>query len=46
MREDINPFELRVQIFPTFDNIETGFKKEWEKIFKKCSKTLMMLLIT
>lgn len=30
---DMNPFGLRIQIFPTLDMIDTVFRKRWENNF-------------
>lgn len=43
IKEDINPFGLRVQIFPTFETGDVDFKREWEKTLDKCSKEMMLL---
>lgn len=40
-----NPFGLRVQIFPTMENIGPAFKKEWEKNLSACSNGMMSLLV-
>lgn len=45
LKIDINPFGLRVQIFPSFERIEPEFKVAWEKVLKQCSANLMNLLI-
>lgn len=45
IQEDINPLGLRVQIFPTLDNLDTTFKKRWENNLQQCTKTMMRLLI-
>lgn len=45
IREDLNPLGLRVQIFPSFDNIDSTFKMAWENVLKSCSNQMMNLLI-
>lgn len=45
IRDDLNPLGLRVQIFPTFDNLDPIFKLAWESILNKCSTKMMKLLI-
>lgn len=45
IREDLNPLGLQVQIFPSFDNIDSTFKTAWENNLKACSSHMMSLLI-
>lgn len=45
IREDLNPLGLRVQIFPSFENINSTFKTTWESNLKSCSTNKMSLLI-
>lgn len=45
-KEVINPFGLRLQIFPSFEKLKPEFKIAWEDVLKQCSTALMMLLIT
>lgn len=42
---NLNPFGLRVQIFPTFEHIDPSFKAVWEVNLKECSRKMMLLLI-
>lgn len=44
IREGINPIGLRIQIFPTLDNITKELKTNWETKLNECSKHLMLLL--
>lgn len=44
IKENINPIGLRIQIFPTLDNITSQMKKAWENTLNECSKNLMRLL--
>lgn len=41
----INPFGLRIQIFPTMESIGPKFKKDWEANLSTCSNKMMLLLI-
>lgn len=45
MRDDLNPLGLRVQIFPSIENVDSSFKLAWENNLKSCSNTMMKLLI-
>lgn len=45
IREDLNPLGLRIQIFPTFENIEDSIKTKWEKNLQQCSLGMMKLLM-
>ncbi|XP_040193145.1 uncharacterized protein LOC120926910 [Rana temporaria] len=45
IREEINPLGLRVQIFPTFEDMDNMFKKRWENNLQQCTKIMMKLLI-
>lgn len=45
IKDDINPLGLRVQIFPSFDNISATFKTAWEHNLKICSMGMMKLLM-
>ena len=40
----INPFGLRIQIFPHSEQIDTLFKSEWETNLKSCSQEMMNIL--
>lgn len=45
IREDLNPLGLRIQIFPSFENLNSTFKTSWESNLKLCSTKMMSLLI-
>ncbi|XP_040178992.1 uncharacterized protein LOC120913241 [Rana temporaria] len=45
LKNKINPYELRIQIFPTMENIDPCFKEAWEANLQKCSAGMMSLLI-
>lgn len=45
-RESLSPVGLRVQVFPSFQNVSTEFKTAWEKILTQCSTDLIKLLIS
>lgn len=45
IREDINPYGLRIQIFPLIDNISPDFKKQWEDNLQACTRKMMRMLI-
>lgn len=45
IRNEMNPLGLRIQIFPTLEDMSVNFKKEWEKNLSKCSTGMMSLLI-
>lgn len=45
IRNEMNPFGLRIQIFPALDDMSTTFKNEWEKNLSKCSTGMMSLLM-
>lgn len=50
IREDINPYGLRIQIFPLIDNISqyqsiSEFKKRWEDNLQLCTRNMMKMLI-
>ncbi|XP_040191614.1 uncharacterized protein LOC120937137 [Rana temporaria] len=40
----INPFGLRIQIFPHTEQVDTPFKKEWETNLQLCSQEMMNIL--
>lgn len=42
--ENISPWGLRIQIFPTITQLEPEFKLEWEENLQSCSKKMMELL--
>lgn len=44
MEHNINPWGLRVQVFPNIRDPNPEFKTKWEKILNKCSEGLMDLL--
>lgn len=44
LENNINPWGLRVQVFPNIRDPNTEFKTKWEKILNKCSEGLMDLL--
>lgn len=43
-KNNMNPFSLRIQIFPTLENMSTSFKNDWEKNLSTCSAGMMSLL--
>lgn len=43
--EAMTPLGLRVQIFPTLEDMDSDFKTQWEKVLCTCSLCLMELLI-
>ena len=45
LREDINPYGLRIQIFPLLDNVNPEFRKKWELNLQLCTANMMKLLI-
>lgn len=45
-RENLSPVGLRVQVFPSFQNVGIEFKTAWEKILTQCSTDLIKLLIS
>lgn len=45
IKSDINPFGLRIQIFPTLNDVDNSFKKMWEENLNECTKNMMLLLI-
>lgn len=45
IQEEINPLGLRIQIFPTFDDMDNIFKKRWENNLQQCTQMMMRLLI-
>lgn len=45
MRENVNPFGLRIQIFPILEDIDMAFKQKWEDNLQNCTMTMMRLLI-
>lgn len=45
MRNNINPFGLRIQIFPTMEHVDPSFKQAWENNLSACSENMMSLLI-
>lgn len=45
IKNNINPLGLRVQIFPTLEDLDTEFKLIWENILQTCSRSLMETLI-
>lgn len=42
--ENISPWGLRIQIFPTITQLESEFKLKWEDNLQSCSKRMMELL--
>lgn len=45
IQNNINPLGLRIQIFPTLEDLDTDFKSTWENILQTCSRSLMETLI-
>lgn len=45
IRNDINPFGLRIQIFPLIENISPEFKIKWENNLQLCIRNMMQLLV-
>lgn len=45
IKEKINPFGLRVQIFPTLEDMNPEFKTKWKAVLQACSSSLMELFI-
>lgn len=45
IKSNINPLGLRIQIFPTMEDLDTDFKLKWENILSTCSRNLMEALI-
>lgn len=41
----MNPLGLRVQIFPTLEDLDADFKSTWENALQTCSQNLMQILI-
>lgn len=46
IKDNMNPLELRVQIFPNLEGLDSDFKNAWEKILRTCSKDMIQNLIT
>lgn len=44
IKDDINPFGLCIQIFPSFENTNDTFLKRWKNNLQRCSKVIMKLL--
>lgn len=42
---NINPWGLRVQVFPNIRDPSSDFKRKWEKVLIRCSDGLMELLL-
>lgn len=42
--DNITPWGLRIQIFPTLFNVDLEFKAEWESNLQSCSAKMMNLL--
>ncbi|XP_040194657.1 uncharacterized protein LOC120927803 [Rana temporaria] len=45
VKDNISPLGLRVQVFPSFQNVTAEFKLMWEQTLSSCSTQLMKLLI-
>lgn len=44
IEDNITPWGLRIQIFPTLHNVDLEFKTEWEEALQICSARMMSLL--
>lgn len=45
LKSNMNPLGLRVQIFPTLEDLDADFKSTWENALQTCSRNLMQILI-
>lgn len=45
MKSNINPLGLRIQIFPTLEDLDATFRSTWENTLQTCSRNLMQILI-
>lgn len=45
IKSNLNPLGLRIQIFPTLEDLDAAFKSTWENALQTCSRSLMQILM-